>query len=179
MTSDIRSVLALQFRAPVFVLFLDTAWFKIKLLKSYFRPYPKSGDLFLECYVSSSLFIELYEGNGRLRLELQNSCVLLNLGEPRPLFHLFSVFPNKPCIFYNKLMWKKCPFTIWCWDSNSWLYESPLLTTEPGLLSFITDTFRIKRASYFDQRCCCNYPIRIICGKRPVYFIKGLFICLS
>ena len=50
------------------------------------------------------------------------------------VIHLFSVFSNKQCKFYYKLMWK---FTsrIWHQDLNSQPsdYESPPLTTRPGL----------------------------------------------
>ena len=31
---------------------------------------------------------------------------LKKMGQPRPLFHLFTVFSNKHYNFYNKYMWK-------------------------------------------------------------------------
>ena len=42
---------------------------------------------------------------------------LLKMGQPRPLFCLFSVFSNKHCYnFYNKSMWKmSCP---WAYSYN-------------------------------------------------------------
>ena len=56
------------------------------------------------------------------------------MGQRRPLFVYFRSFSNKQCQFFNKLMWK-CPSSIWCRDSNSQPsdYESPPLTTRPGL----------------------------------------------
>ena len=53
------------------------------------------------------------------------------MGQPRPLFCLFSVFSNKHYNFYVK----KCPSSIWCWDSNPRPLESESLpiTTRPGL----------------------------------------------
>ena len=36
------------------------------------------------------------------------SIVFFLIGQPRPLFHLFSVFSNKQYNFYNKSMCKKC-----------------------------------------------------------------------
>ena len=58
------------------------------------------------------------------------------MGQPRPLFRLFSVFSNKHHYnFYNKYMWKKCPSSIWCRDSNPRpsKCESLPITTRPGL----------------------------------------------
>ena len=57
------------------------------------------------------------------------------MGQPRPLYCLFLVFSNKQYKFHNKLLWTKCPSSIWHWDSNSQpsAYKSPPLTTRPGL----------------------------------------------
>ena len=56
------------------------------------------------------------------------------MGQPRPLFHLFSSFQTYITIFQQKNL-KKCPFSIRCHDSNSWPleHESPLITTRPGV----------------------------------------------
>ena len=57
------------------------------------------------------------------------------MGDPRPLFGLFSVFPNKhQCNFYNKLMWIFLS-SKWCWDLNPQPSEreSHPITTRPGL----------------------------------------------
>ena len=58
----------------------------------------------------------------------------LKMGQPRPLFHLFSSFQTYITIFQQKNL-KKCPFSIRCHDSNSWPleHESPLITTRPGV----------------------------------------------
>ena len=59
------------------------------------------------------------------------------MGQPRPLFRLFSVFSNKQYNFYNKSMWKmsKFPSSIWATDSNPqpFVNESSPITTRPGL----------------------------------------------
>ena len=40
------------------------------------------------------------------------------MGQPRPLFRLFSVFSNKHYKFLQQIYVKKCPSSIWCRDSN-------------------------------------------------------------
>ena len=40
------------------------------------------------------------------------------MGHPRPLFGLFSDFPNKQFILGTQLVEKQCPSSILCWDSN-------------------------------------------------------------
>ena len=54
------------------------------------------------------------------------------MGQPRPLFRLFSVFSNKHYKFYNKYMWKNVHP---CRDSNPRPSERESLpiTTRPGL----------------------------------------------
>ena len=60
------------------------------------------------------------------------------MGQLRPLFRLFSVFSNKQCNIYNKLM-QKCPSSIRRQDSNPWPLELELsaITTRPGLLPWL------------------------------------------
>ena len=62
--------------------------------------------------------------------------LFLKMGQPRPLFHLFSVFSNQHQYrFYNKSKWKYViPSSIWRWDLNPWTfeYESSPITTKPG-----------------------------------------------
>ena len=53
------------------------------------------------------------------------------MGLPWPLFHYFCVFKQIIQIL-QKIVREKCPSSIWGWDLNS-DYESPLLTTRPGL----------------------------------------------
>ena len=57
------------------------------------------------------------------------------MGQPRPLFRLFSVFSNKHYKFLQQIYVKRCPYSIWCWDSNPRPLEreSPPITTKPGL----------------------------------------------
>ena len=56
-------------------------------------------------------------------------------GQPRPLFHLFSVLSNKHYKFLQQIYVKQCPSSIRCRDSNPRPseHESPSITTRPGL----------------------------------------------
>ena len=58
----------------------------------------------------------------------------LKMGQPRPLFRLFSSFQTNITIFTTN-KWEKYPFSIQRWDSNPrpLEYESPPMTTRPGL----------------------------------------------
>ena len=59
------------------------------------------------------------------------------MGQPWPLFHLFSVFSNKQNNFYNKSMYKmSCPSSIWHRDSSPQPLEneSSPITTRPGVI---------------------------------------------
>ena len=54
---------------------------------------------------------------------------------PGLFYHLFLIFSNKHhYYFYNKYMWKKYRFNIWCRDLNPQplARESPPITTRPG-----------------------------------------------
>ena len=59
------------------------------------------------------------------------------MGQPRPLFHLFSSFQTHIQNFTS--MWKKCPSSIWCRDSNSrpLEHEYPPIITRPGLPPYL------------------------------------------
>ena len=61
--------------------------------------------------------------------------VLRNNGHPRPLFRLFSVFFKLTMQISQQINVKKWLSSIWNWDLNSQPsdYESPPLTTRPGL----------------------------------------------
>ena len=63
------------------------------------------------------------------------SIVFLKMGQPRPLFRLFSVFSNKHYKFLQQIYVKKCASSIWCWDSNPRPLEceSHPITTRPEL----------------------------------------------
>ena len=56
------------------------------------------------------------------------------MGQPRPLFVYFRLF-KQTLQFLQQINVKKCPSSIRRWDSNSQPcdYESPPLTTRPGL----------------------------------------------
>ena len=59
------------------------------------------------------------------------------MGQPWPLFNLFSVFSNKHYNFFKTNICDKCPSSIRCWDSNPRPSgcESPPITTRPELPS--------------------------------------------
>ena len=62
------------------------------------------------------------------------------MGHPRPLLHLFLVFFKQRMQISQQIYVKKCPSSIWYFDSNSRPseYESPPLTTRPGLPPFVS-----------------------------------------
>ena len=70
--------------------------------------------------------------NGTLQLLLTTESK--NMGQPRPLFHLFLSFQTTLQIL-QQINVKKCPSSIRCWDSNSrpLEHEFPPITTRPGL----------------------------------------------
>ena len=63
-------------------------------------------------------------------------CFYLKMGQPRPLFHLFSSF-QMHYKFYKNTNVNKCPSSIRCRDSNSrpLKHKPPPITTRPGLPS--------------------------------------------
>ena len=79
---------------------------------------------------------------GRSGWTIEAEWILLNfpfvffikMGQPWPLFRLFSVFSNKHYKFLQQIC-EKCPSSIWCRDSNPrpLARESPPITTRPGL----------------------------------------------
>ena len=56
------------------------------------------------------------------------------MGQPGPLFHLFSSFQTHITNITTNRYVKKCPSSIRCWDSNSrpLEHESLPITTRPG-----------------------------------------------
>ena len=56
------------------------------------------------------------------------------MDQSQSLFHLFLYFQTNITIFTTNNV-KKCPSSIWCWDSNPQPsgHESPPITTRPGL----------------------------------------------
>ena len=102
------------------------------------------------------------------------------MGLPWPLFHLFSYFQTNTTIL-QPIDMKKCQSSIRCWDSNpqSSKYESPPITTRPGLLPKLTRCFsavdsikcfllRLQKTSgpAFDSRSArfnkVNYNLKVI-----------------
>ena len=56
------------------------------------------------------------------------------IGHSRSLFVYFRPF-KQTLLFLQQIYVKKCPSSIWCWDSNPQPseHESPPITTSPGL----------------------------------------------
>ena len=71
----------------------------------------------------------------RYSLSSVKYCFFKKIGQPRPLFHLFSSFQTQITIFTTNKC-EKCPSSIRCRDSNTQplAHESPPITTRPGLL---------------------------------------------
>ena len=57
------------------------------------------------------------------------------MGQPRPLFHLFSVFFKQTLQIFTTNICEKCPSSLRCRDSNPRPLEreSPPIATRPGL----------------------------------------------
>ena len=83
------------------------------------------------------------------------------MGQPRPLFCLFSVFSNKHHYnFYNKCV-KKCPSNIQCRDSNLWPLEleSLPITTRPELPHIVYTVWEVTEGE--------EWPINLGVAKLP------------
>ena len=77
---------------------------------------------------------ELPEADGHL-VAGQRQFLFNKWANPGLFYHLFLIFSNKHhYYFYNKYMWKKYRFNIWCRDLNPQplARESPPITTRPG-----------------------------------------------
>ena len=65
------------------------------------------------------------------------------LGQPRPLFYLFSSFQTHIITIFTTNKREKCPSSIRCRDSNSrpLEHESSPITTRPGLQGEMTQAW--------------------------------------
>ena len=90
-------------------------------------------------YLSFEFVIELWEWTLPLNLKTYGIKLLWNLffkNGPTPAsFVYFRSFQTNIVTIFTTNKCEKCPSSIWCRDSNSQPsdYESPLLTTRPGL----------------------------------------------
>ena len=68
-------------------------------------------------------------------MKFQQFFFFFKIGQPRPLFRLFSVFFKQTTQFLQQIYVKKCPSSIRCRDSNPRPSERESLpiTTRPGL----------------------------------------------
>ena len=89
-----------------------------------------------------------------------NKSFFLKMDQSRPLFHLFSVFPNKQYNFYNK-----CPSSICCQDFNPHPFEqeSSPITTRPGLTP--------NEKKFLKRYVCLLYKLM----AQNVFFLKYAF----
>ena len=67
---------------------------------------------------------------------LTNSNLFLKKWANPDLFFIYFRLSKHTIQFLQQINVKKCPSSIWCWDSNSWPleHESHLITTRPGPL---------------------------------------------
>ena len=100
---------------------------------------------------------------------LVGSNVLLKMGLPRPLFRLFSVFSNKHYKFLQQIYVKKCPSSIWCWDSNPRPLEreSPPITRACRLQYVAQDMLAVNNRSVglptlLDRKCFEIQALRLV-----------------
>ena len=90
-------------------------------------------------YLSFEFVIEMWEWTLPLNLKTYGIKLLWNLffkNGPTPAsFVYFRSFQTNIVTIFTTNKCEKCPSSIWCRDSNSQPsdYESPLLTTRPGL----------------------------------------------
>ena len=79
------------------------------------------------------------------------------MGQPRPLFHLFSSFQTHITLFSTNKC-EKCPFRIWCRNSNSrpLEHESAPITTWPGLSPSFHNNFSLFNWLYREAYRICH-----------------------
>ena len=83
-------------------------------------PSPHSSTLFLSLYISHNYLLTIF----------------LKIGQPRPLFRLFSVSIQQTSLqLLQQIYVKKCPSSVQCRDSNPQPLERESLpiTSQPGL----------------------------------------------
>ena len=94
------------------------------------------------------------------------------MAHPRPLFRLFSSFQtNTTILTTNKC--KKCPSIIRRWDSNSqpYDYESPHLTTRPGLPPKLLKQCYLK-LNYIRTLVVLKWPILAVSAQGEIQIFK-------
>ena len=91
--------------------------------------------LFLFIFVLFKQFTALKQRKSNLDRHFKRN------GQPRPLFHLFSVFSNKQHNFSTNQC-ETCPSIIKCQDSNPQPleHESSPITTRPGHFIYVNQT---------------------------------------
>ena len=87
------------------------------------------------------------------------------MGQPRPIFHLFSVFSTNQNNFYSKSMWKmSCPSILQCRDSNPQPLEHELspITTWPALPPYFSIVYvRTYLCSSFHFKISLYYVVNL------------------
>ena len=107
--------------------------------------------------------------------------MFFKLGQPWPLFHLFSTFQTHIKIFTTNKC-EKCPSSIQSRDSNlrPLEHESPPITTRPELLPKTVFTWQKYRRDreVIDERLDGEDVRQLVFGgQKPRSFHKGLIFC--
>ena len=77
----------------------------------------------------------IFESDGTVFRWIDNERLTYVRTNSRPLFFIFSVFLKTKITIFTTNQCEKCPYTLWCWDSNPRPseHESPPITTRPGV----------------------------------------------
>ena len=91
-----------------------------------------SNTVFLSCPHSTT---SLQQAHFKKSWKTHPKELFFKWANPGLFFAYFWSFQTNITNFYNKYMWKKCPSSIQCRDSNTWPsdHESPPITTRPEL----------------------------------------------
>ena len=98
--------------------------------------------------------------------------VVLKLCHPRPLFVYFRLF-KQTIQFLQQINVKKCPSSIWCWDSNPRPseHESPPITTRPGLPPKNGASWMVVT----DNKLCSWLSLTYLLYESVIYFKGGVY----
>ena len=77
----------------------------------------------------------IFESDGTVFRWIDNERLTYVRTNSRTLFFIFSVFLKTKITIFTTNQCEKCPYTLWCWDSNPRPseHESPPITTRPGV----------------------------------------------
>ena len=105
--------------------------------------------------LSSLNFYQLWIPCSSLQASLlQFQSFLKKMGQPRPLFHLFSSFQTHITNLTANRYVKKCPSSIWCRDSNSQTFEHESLPIPLDQGSCPTGSISLRDCTYKKLQKC-------------------------